>query len=255
MVYGDQTREYLKQFPERMPDWLASFSKNDSFDRIAFFSSRTVFYPGSGTDGQPIKLFSSTAFAHCFVYVDYGLTQEFLEEELSHPVRKFRGYSTYHRLQLNEHDLSPNAWIPHFSFNRHRCGHVVAKPYAFLEILQREDAYDSDHGPERFAVLFIFGDGIATYDALYCQKDSLSPPKVLVMIDHGFGGNWNRYDKGGVLHDIALKTHIYPDYFWVGLGSTVWDGYQLVQECKDDKIIGGMCRIPRKLYKSENNFT
>ena len=44
----------LHQCPEPCPDWLHQL--RPTFDRSAFFSSRTVYYPGSGDDGQPVKL-------------------------------------------------------------------------------------------------------------------------------------------------------------------------------------------------------
>ena len=41
----------LQQDPEPFPEWLRELSP--AFDRAAFFGSRTVYYPGSGADGQP----------------------------------------------------------------------------------------------------------------------------------------------------------------------------------------------------------
>jgi len=62
--------EYLRKMPEPMPCWLRDFSAGQAFNRDAFFASRVVYYPGSGADGHPVKLFGSTGRAHSFVYVD-----------------------------------------------------------------------------------------------------------------------------------------------------------------------------------------
>ena len=44
----------LQRNPEPLPEWLREASPR--FDRTNFFRSRTVYYPGSGSDGQPVKL-------------------------------------------------------------------------------------------------------------------------------------------------------------------------------------------------------
>ncbi len=67
--------EYLRQQSEEMPDWLEHFGSGDRFSRSQFFGSRVVYYPGSGTDGHPVKVFGSSHSAHSFVYVDYGMSQ------------------------------------------------------------------------------------------------------------------------------------------------------------------------------------
>lgn len=62
--------DYLKSLREPVLAWLANFSSGSKSHRDAFFASRVVYYPGCGTDGQPVKLFGSTHSEHCFVYAD-----------------------------------------------------------------------------------------------------------------------------------------------------------------------------------------
>ena len=62
--------DILRQDPEPLPDWLRAGPA--SFDRNEFFGSRTVYYPGSGGDGQPVRLCALSHAAHAFVYVDHG---------------------------------------------------------------------------------------------------------------------------------------------------------------------------------------
>ena len=64
----------LQQCPESPPQWLQQPSP--TFDRASFFGSRTVFYPGSGDDGQPVKVCARAHAAHAFIYVDYGVSQK-----------------------------------------------------------------------------------------------------------------------------------------------------------------------------------
>lgn len=105
--------EFLREKREAMPDWLAQFTNGMAFPRAAFFGSRVVYYPGSGTDGHPVKLFGSAHAAHCFVYVDYGRTQAELEEALQHPEHGFLGHHRLARVHLRESDLVPNGWRSH----------------------------------------------------------------------------------------------------------------------------------------------
>ena len=68
-----------------------------------------------------------------------------------------------------------------------------------LEILQRESGLNDAHGPSRLAILFLGADAIATYDALFCQGDGTRSPYVVVLQDHGFGGNYDSFGEGGTL--------------------------------------------------------
>jgi hypothetical protein len=43
-------------------------------------------------------------------------------------------------------------------------------------MLERKPEYDEAHGPKRLAVLFLFSDGIATYEALFCQAGNKLEP-------------------------------------------------------------------------------
>lgn len=237
----------LKLLREHMPRWLASFDDQTRFDRAAFFSGRVVFYPGSGTDGQPVKLFASTHAAHCFVYADYLLEQALIERELDHPTRGFRGYLSAMRVQLTQLDLL-SVWTPHVLPDEVRTAARFSdgsSAYAFLEVMEREPELGDEHGPERIAVLFLGADGIATYDALFCQEASTARPFALVLQDHGFGANYESFGAGGLLERIARRMGVLPDYLLVGGVTRPWAGFK---RCNGSGDIGGMHREPRSLW-------
>ena len=52
------------------------------------------------------------------------------------------------------------------------------------------------------AILFICADGVAAYDALFCQRKTQAPFAV-VLQDHGFGGNWATFGRGDGLEKDA----------------------------------------------------
>lgn len=244
--------EYLHQQHEDLPSWLGRFNPGDPFPREQFFGSRVVYYPGSGTDGHPVKVFGSTHSAHCFVYADYGVTQTALERGLGDPRYGFRGYHRLARLQLRESDLIPQGWTAHVNPaevppNRHMFATVAAAPFGFLEVLEREPELGDAHGASRLAILFLGADGVATYDALFCQRDSVSAPFALVLQDHGFGGNYDRFGSAGLLERISKRCEAVPQWLLVAEYTRQWDGFERVPNVDGDR--GGMHSQLRFLHR------
>jgi hypothetical protein len=241
--------DFLRADPEPTPKWLVAFNSGDRFDRSAFFGSRVVYYPGAGTDGHPVKLFGSTHHAHCFVHADYAVSEEELNRILDEGPYNFKGYHTLERIRLQETDLVPHGWEPHFSghdSDMYRFAHV--RPFGFLEILQRDPEMETTHGPERLAVMFLGADGIATYDALFCQPGSIQSPHALLLQDHGFGGNYNRFGSGGLMERIAMSTNIFPKLIMSASNTHIWHSYERIPDVDGDR--GGLHNAMRFLYRS-----
>lgn len=243
--------EALTFYQEPLPCWLAEFKPDSAFDRTAFFSSRIVYYPGSGTDGQPVKLFGSTHVAHCFVYVDYGISARNVQETLDRSVHHFHGYHTLARLEISQQQLSPRGFVPHIQPSEIKSDPMAfadQTPYAFLEILERDPDLDDQYGAPRLAILFLGADGIASYDALFCQTDSIQAPFAVVLQDHGFGGNYDRFGAGGLLDKIARRSKTLPNLLLVAENTTAWQGYREISVFPDR---GGMHSYKRYLYELE----
>lgn len=241
----------LRQQREDPPAWLGRFRSGDPFPREQFVASRVVYYPGAGTDGHPVKVFGSTHSAHCFVYADYGVTQTALEEKLGDPRFRFRGYHSLSRVQLRETDLVPWGWTAHVDraevpLDRHGFA-VAAAPFGFLEVLERERELGDAHGATRLAILFLGADGVATHDALFCQRDGASAPYALVLQDHGYGGNYDRFGAGGLLERIARRCEVVPQWLFVAENTRPWDGFERVPNVDGDH--GGMHNNLRFLYQ------
>lgn len=212
-----------------------------------FFASRVVFYPGSGTDGQPVQFFGSRHAAHCFVYADYGITRDHVIRELGEAGHPFAGYVSAGHRELLANDLTPNGWVPHIKPRAAAQGPTApVRPYAFVEILERRPGFDDAHGPQRLAILFLCADGVAAYDALFCQVNATAPYAV-VLQDHGFGGNWTRFGQGGALEELATNTGRLPQFLLVAANTDVWDGYSAI----DGATLGGggMHGYERQLWK------
>lgn len=87
---------------EDMPRWLRDWAPGSKTSMTGFFASRVVFYPGSGTDGQPVKFFGSRRVAHCFIYADYGIARDHVLRELGEAGHPFAGYRSAGRTELRE---------------------------------------------------------------------------------------------------------------------------------------------------------
>ena len=249
--------DYLYTRSEKTPEWLTSYKVGDNFPYLDFLSSRIVYYPGHGADGQPIQLFSSSHSAHCYVYADYGLSRKSLESDLDHPTKGFRGYYTLDRIDVSVRNLfSVHRKLSYHYFKRDVFGYpkrnLFSKgfngipPYGFIEILERNHDYSDEHGPERLAILFLGLDGIVSYDALFCQKGSISPPFVVVLQQHGFSGNYDTFERGGLLEHIVTTSRVYPSWLLVARGTESWAGFSKVQNV--GAVTGGMYATRRYLY-------
>jgi hypothetical protein len=248
--------QYLEQFSEDVPVWLDRFQPGDALDRVRFLSSRVVYYPGSGKDGHPVKLFGSAHAAHCFVYADSGEPLDALEAELASPTYRFLGYHRLERIHLFQQSLTPRPRIQHFeaadaSSVEHSFTEVT--PLGFLEILERDPGRDDAHGARRLAVMFLREDGVATYDVLFCQSNDTPAPFAVVVVDHRLGGNFDRFGnddrfgRGGSLGRIAGRCRVFPQWLLVDANTDSWKGYTRVPGVDGES--GGSHRELRFLYE------
>jgi hypothetical protein len=183
--------------------------------------------------------------------VDYLVKQSEVIAQLrgddQHYESAFRGYHKLARLRLSESDLSPDGWVQHVHNLRRTRFSDDFEPYAFLEILERDVDFGDDHGAHRLAILFLGADGIASYDALFCQRNGTRPPFAVLIQEHGFGGNYDRFGKDGLLERIALECQVFPRFLLVAKGSDPWRGYEKMDDIRGS--VGGMHGNTRFLHE------
>ena len=242
-------KNYLSKNPEQMPDWLKNHVHGSKILFSTVLKSRILYYPGSGNDGQPVQSFVQTHSAHCFLYVDYMLERKDIEKQLGES--GFLGYHLLDSIDFQESDLTPYGWTPHIhpgETNQEWLKYATKKPYCFMGIFERDNNRDDSHGSRRFAMTFLGGDGIASYDAIFCNGHVKNPPFVLVLQDHGFGGNYDRFGAGGLLERISERSNVFPEYLLVADQYTAsWAGYERVPNLQS--VPGGMYRTQRSLYR------
>lgn len=241
--------DYLKQHQEELPTWLENYRQGDSVSFAEIMNSRIAYYPGSGFDGHLVSVANRAHCVHSYLYVDYLLKKD---ELISHiDGEGFRGYHSIGRIEWAERDLMPNGQYPipaHLleGVNPTLFVDKDVVPYCFTEVFERDADRGDEWGAERFAVTFLFADGIATYYQLFVKQYDKAP-WLLLLQDHGFGCNYDRFGKGGLLDKIMETSDIRPELVICAEGTRIWDGYEKLEDLSGTR--GGMHHAERFLYK------
>lgn len=247
--------QYLSLSREDVPNWLQCYNPGDYVPFSDFMSGRIGFYPGCGSDGQLIKLCNLSHSVHTFLYVDYMLTREDLEE-LLHGPHSIRGYHIIGKVDYHQKDLLPQGIYPLYT-----CRDLSFEPTEFtagttpfctMYVWERDSNKDEIWGAEKIATTFINTDGIATYYQLFV-KEYRKAPWIMLLQDHGLGCNYEAFGENSILNEIAVNYDIFPEYILWGVnGTSLWHGYSILG-CLPEK--GGMHNTDRRLCIRNHNIT
>ena len=251
MNFGNEISSYLNQYKEDVPEWLRNYKEGGQVTFADVMSGRVGYYPGSGFDGTLMKLGNMSHSVHSFLYVDYGISKREIVNHLAQP-RSINGYHRIGRIEWKEKDITPNGPYPcnvmknplHFDDPK---AFVDPKevPYCFTDIMERNENRDESKGSQRFAITFLFADGIDTYYQIFCREYKKAP-WIFLLQDHGFGGNYDCFGKRGILDEIIKKNDIRPRFVLCGDNTDIWDGYKKLNL---PAINGGLHYNPRFLYE------
>lgn len=245
---------YLKDYREEEPEWIAKYLRGEEITFKDIMSSRIGYYPGSEFDGDLMKVGNKSHSVHSFLYVDYMLKRKELEDHLAEE-GSIRGYHPVGQIEWQESDLMPNGQYP-IDFDI-RPKHAIdgnpntfvdpnEKPYCFSVIMERDEDQDKTRGAKHFVVTFLFADGIATYYQLFV-KEYAKAPWLFLLQDHGFGGNYDEFGRGGILDEIIQKNHCYPQFVICATNTRMWRGYDQVPDVAP--VYGGMHNHERHLFQ------
>ncbi len=231
-------RKLLAQDHVSIPDWLMREPKLDQDTAQAFRSSRLAFYPGSGSDGQDLRLFGGSGAAHCFVHADYDR-----DDCGGNPL----GYEVAVQQPLSRADLKN---IFGFDLGRRfapRDGLGAGQTLAggLWTVFRRNHPGGDLHGATVLAMLFLRAEAVWTYWNLWTRRQAA--PYAVVLQDHGFGGNWARFGgEGSPMHQRMVEAGALPEYLLVGENTIPWPEYQCVSGPDNDD---GMHHFQRRLYQ------
>lgn len=224
--------DILREDAEPMPPWLDQYNPGAPFPREAFFASRIVYYPGSRADGNPLEVFGKSHAAHCFVYCDNSISEQGVrnqlenENQMGHP----SGYRQITGTHVCKHELTPQLVTLHYDLRPENVDRATREPhggsFAYWAVLERTEEFDDRHGPKRLSILHVGAEGIATFDALFCQRGS-NPPFAVVLQDHGYGGNWTTFGGPDSLFFEICTNHCrrLPEWLLVADNTDPWPGY------------------------------
>ena len=204
----------------------------------------SLYYPSSRLDGGVIKycnMHLSGEQINSFVYCDYSCEESDL---VARAKDDFVGYHVFaHRTVLKEEigaDRMPLNIIPspdeQRRFERFYGRRMFMRLYCHWLIMERDENFDDSHGPERFSLLYVRGDGVQAYSGLYAVNKI--SPKVLAIMQAGYSyeGYWTRFDdKNGCLYNFMNRVpERMPQYVFYGGADDArydnldWPGYEIV---------------------------
>lgn len=230
-------QEYLSEYREDVPKWLLDYQPGDQVSFSEFMDCRVGYYPGAGFDGNLVKVGNWSHSVHCFLHADYGISKEELEHELGKD-GCFAGY----------HSIGRVDWSDTIRVDGHQGLLDDVEPYCFMEIFERNMDKDESWGAKRIAVTFLYADGIQTYKQLFVNQYKKAPWLFLLQ-DHGFGGNYDRFGRGGAL-DRIIRKGVKPEFVICGVDTDIWGGYFRIERVLP--TCGGIHRTSRCLYS--NNY-
>ena len=204
----------IKHFPSNpLPTWLECIQADSPFPVMDVLND-SIFYPASNTDGSILKYYGG--FTHSFVYVDPNVEKIDLLRQLF----EVSGYSVLFGRWLPMEQLCFKPFQPIYPIpgvdddpTRLMLHDKPIQPYAFWTVFERREKVKPAHGPKRFSLLFIAGEGVATYQAIY-NSNRARPLAIVLKGYSGFAGNWTGFECRGGMFERVVMSNLggFPDY-------------------------------------------
>ena len=187
----------------------------------------SVYYPASRTDGRPIEYCNTiwrSLGVNSFVYCDFDVSESELMRDVSASPFGGRGMSGYRVLahrRLRPQEYIPAGWKLEMAGERYWDSFLGTqdgpKHYAHWVVFERKDTKGILHGPDRLSFLFVCGEGLATFQQLYCSR-GIAPRMLCFIQCWGFAGNWTDFTAvGAPFHRTLLKYRAcIPEWLCIG---------------------------------------
>ena len=218
--------------------WLENLTqekiKNGNFP-LREVLQNSFYYPSCGFDGGLIKDCNTVGRDSkivSFVYCDYATGEQAFRQEQN----TFLGYHILGSKSVSHSELTPNGWQPQFppQFNLQDYQRYsdTWKPFINWTVYERDESRDDNHGQKRFSLLYLGGEGVATYQALYWTHKISPRALAIIQPGTGFGLNWTDFrDRNGALAWVIYNNPVgQPELsYYGGYGNSYsdfnWHGY------------------------------
>ncbi len=226
----------LLPIAEEVPGWLQRHKKGNSVDFQEVLLSRTLYYPGSSLDGQPMCTFNTARTCHVFIY-----NSHLTPFDKSH-IETIKGYHLIDTVAPFTDGIKKESNVE-YDLPRGLRAWDDGNPVIY--ILERDDEYDDTFGGKRIALVSTRGSGTILYKSFYCNGKHVKPPFVLVLEDVGirFG---DKFGGGGPMEQLADQADIYPTFFLVSSSTFPWKNTHRLKDT--GSVVGGMHSNSRRLY-------
>ena len=186
-----------------IPAWLECGTFQFNLNNVLRDS---LYYPAAGLDGIPVRYFMGNIFS--FVYVDYGIFMG--KNKIITRKYVFKGYKNIHKQNISDiADEVDNYYnsSEYFEKSKIRRGSRNPKPYCYWLIFERLAKFPEAHNPKKFSLLYLCGEAISAYYALYINNKI--SPKILCIIQDGyrFGGGFTDFtDSNSYMAKAVCKS-------------------------------------------------
>jgi|APGre2960657423_1045063.scaffolds.fasta_scaffold11896_3 hypothetical protein len=207
-----------------IPTWLQRESMLGKFNRFNVLNE-SVYYAGCQFDWEPITDFNG--WARSFVYADYRVEKEDMVSSFTRQSgieilfvkdvekSKLQPYSNTLPRPFLKDFLSSSTDIEYVLENHNEYMREVQSRYpAFATWIVFDIKRNVFEKPKRCSLLYICGEGVATYSSLYNSNEIRPSAIVLTAADGGYGGNWTNFDlNGGIFERTVMSNNAgVPDY-------------------------------------------
>ena len=195
----------------------------------------SFYYPSCGFDGGIVRdcnTIGRELKIVSFIYCDYATGEQAFREEHN----TFLGYSILGSRSVKHSELTPNGWFPQFPRNFNLQYYQRYKdtwqPFINWTVYERNENRGDEHGPKRFSLLYLGGEGVATYQALFWSNKTWPKALAIIQPGTGFGLNWTDFrDRNGALawvvnnNPAGQPETIYYGGYGQGYDDFEWDNY------------------------------
>jgi hypothetical protein len=203
---------------------------------------QSLYYPSCGFDGGVVKDCNTHARAlgiRSFIYCDYATGKDaFMEEQ-----NTFNGYHIFADRPVTLKEMSPNGWHPVLppgirpgTYTRYR---DAWQPFAHWTVYERNEDRTDIHGPLRFSLLYVGGEAVATYQALYWSNGLAPLGLAIIQPGTGFGLNWTDFREPGQALEWVVRQNQagMPDWIWYGGYGDGYEDFKWTGYVRQDRVI------------------
>jgi len=192
-----------------------------------------LYYPGSGLDSGPVKLFGANTTLKKVVYCDYGVNQA----DADHFVCNIEGFIAEPISELRPVDFNVNDWDAFWPRNPGATRfHNYQTAFGIKTTLSHKSG-------SKFDFIYLATESVQTHTRLL---NAGIVPNIVVLHDHGFGENWTSFGAGGELEELAERC-VMPEFLFVAQGTQPWGDYEQVSDYA--LYDGQMHAYPRAVFR------